>query len=169
MGERKLNAVLFVLAFALVLMLGFAGTAFAVNTHTVSVEFYDYNETTLAPYSGTNTQLYAYLEITDKTSGERVGWNVQQFDPRTANPTVLNFSSFRSTTGDPYGYQNPTIQFDSDRYEVTRARLYSTAPNYHLVREDLQSYEKRPDDTVDGTKFMGTETSTAATVMKLKK
>ncbi len=152
MGERDRKAVLFVLFAVFVILLSCAASAFAVNSHTVSVEFYDYNETDLSPYTGDNQNLWVYLEISDKTSGECVGWSVQQFNPRSANPSELTFNNFGSISNS--GYPDNSISFDSEQYDVTRVRLYSSSPTYHLVHDDLQFWESRPNDTVDGTKFM---------------
>ncbi|MBQ9272787.1 MAG: hypothetical protein IJ227_03595, partial [Mogibacterium sp.] len=121
--------------------------------YQVVVNFYNYDKTTPAPYSGETTQLYAYLEIEDNDRNV-VGWAVQSFNPSNQENVSLTFNKFGSlnNTSNP----DNNITFDSDTYKVSTARLYSDYPTYHLVNEDLESWQNRPNDTIDGCSFLTT-------------
>ena len=154
------------------------------SSYNVSVEFYDTDKETLHPYDGDDNALFIYVDIKDISTGEIVGWNVQEFNPKqkTSTGNVCTFNDDGSVTNCPFvkfgrvsvdknnpNLNNNPITFDSDLYEIGRARLYSTRPNYHTVREDLESGESRPNDTVEGTKFIGSTVGPNNTVMKLQK
>lgn len=156
------------------------------TAYSVAVEFYDTNKTTLRQYDGENNDLYIYLEIRDKSTGNTVGWNVQHIQPKqkASDNNACSYNADGSIVTCPFvkfgnilndnnkrnvNLNDNPITFDSERYEIARARLYSTSPNYHTVREDLGSGESRPNDTVDGTKFISSTVGANKTVMKLQK
>ena len=157
------------------------------NAYSVAVEFYDYDKTTLKQYNGDNNELYIYLDIRDKSTGQIVGWNVQQINPKqksSGNNNACSYNDDGSIVTCPFvkfgniltennkknlNLNDNPINFDPDQYEIARARLYSTSPNYHTVREDLGSGESRPNDTVDGCKFITSTVGETKTTMKLQK
>ena len=149
--SRRVASLLFVLA---ALFLCCAAVVCAADQYTVNVDFYDYDKVTPHAYEGSSTNLWIYLEIKDKATGNVVGWNRMNFNPKNNCQTSfsLSFNQFGSISHS--GYVDNNISFNDSLYEVSYARLYSTEPTYHLVNEELQDYEKRPNDTVDGCKFM---------------
>ena len=128
------------------------------SKYTVNVNFYDTDGTTPSAFNTPNiNNLWVYLEIKEKDhAGDDdpiVGWSVQNFNPQGIPTKPLQFLEFTNTGNVDNLPDN--IPFNPAEYTVTRVRLYSTAPTYHLVRdEELNEGESRPDDTISGYKFM---------------
>lgn len=163
MGKfRKLSVVLLL---AFVLLCCCAVNAYA-EPYTVTVQFQDYYEQP-HQYEGSDYQMFVYLEIKDKPAEgvdlddlPRKGWTVSDgFNPSSASDgkftfTFENFGSIDQNGNTPETPDN-TITFDHNQYVVSRIRLYTghVKPTYHNVREEINSWDPRPNDVIQNYKI----------------
>lgn len=131
------------------------------TTYTVTANFYDYDGTGSANYSGGD--LYVYAEITNKQTNEIVGWNAKKLEGISGKSSgSVTFDRFKGVSGNDY--YNEVLALDSNTHEVTYVRLYSEYPEYNKVHE--LNNQTKPNDTIDGFKFVH---SGDQQVIKLKK
>ena len=140
-------------------------------TYTARVQFYDFDGTTPRKYDtqGGDSKLYVYAELIE-ADGDVIGWNVKEFDTSSEEDShTVTFNKFQDPKENSQQVASDcNVKYNPSAGQTVRTRLYRTAPNYHLLHAELQSYETQPDDTLHGYKFIVNDTEEEANTSIIK-